>query len=52
MNEKWMKLIEGFEENGYTPGEVQRIIMYYEMTKDIDEKLKMLFEEEENERSD
>ncbi|MEH7503314.1 hypothetical protein V7152_15095 [Neobacillus drentensis] len=51
MNEKWNKLIEGFEENGYTPEEVQRIIMYYEMTKDIDEKLKKLYEEDKNERS-
>ncbi|MEY2196885.1 hypothetical protein AB7942_29870 [Neobacillus sp. BF23-41] len=49
MNEKWMKLIEECETNGYTPGEVQRILMYYEMTKDIDNKLKKLFEDEENE---
>jgi type II secretory pathway component PulF len=50
MNEKWIKLMEELEENGYTPYEVQRIIMYYEMTKNMDENLKKLFEEEANER--
>jgi hypothetical protein len=51
LNEQWTRLIEECEENGYTPYEVQRIIMYYEMTSGIDEKLKKLFEDEENERN-
>jgi hypothetical protein len=50
MNEQWMKLIEECEANGYTPREVQRILMYYALVKDVDIKLKKLFEDEENER--
>jgi hypothetical protein len=50
MNETWKKLIKECEENGYTPREVQRILMFYEMTKDIDKNLKKLFEDEGNER--
>jgi hypothetical protein len=49
MYDKWKKLIEECEKNGYTPREVQRILMYYEMTSGIDEKLKKLYEEESNE---
>jgi hypothetical protein len=52
MNESWKKLIKECEENGYTAREVQRILMFYEMTKDIDNKLKKLYEDEENERDD
>lgn len=51
MNDMWNKLIEECEGNGYTPKDVQRIIMYYEMTCDIDNKLKKLFEEEENDNN-
>ncbi|MEH6957212.1 hypothetical protein [Neobacillus drentensis] len=52
MEEKWMKFIVECEANGYEPAEVQRILMYYEMTKDIDNKLKKLFEDEKNESTD
>jgi hypothetical protein len=52
MKHTWGKLIEECEQNGYTPREVQRILWYYEMTKDIDKNLKKLFEDEENERDD
>jgi hypothetical protein len=48
MNDKWKQLIEECEENGYNPREVQRIIMYYEMTTGLDEKLKKLYEDEKN----
>jgi hypothetical protein len=50
MNNKWKKLCEEFEENGYTPYDIQRMVMFYEMTKNIDDKLKKLYEDEANER--
>jgi len=52
MNESWMKLIKECQGNGYTPREVQRILMFYEMTRDLDAKLKKLYEDEENECDD
>ncbi|MCL6573981.1 MAG: hypothetical protein K6T88_20240 [Bacillus sp. (in: Bacteria)] len=52
MNEKWIKLIKQFEGEGYTPGEIQRIVWLYEMMKYQDEKSKDLFEDDENEHND
>lgn len=51
MNEKWKRLIEEFEEKGYTPYDIQRIVMTYEMMMSYDEKIKKLYEDEENNRS-
>jgi hypothetical protein len=51
MNEKWKRLIEEFEEKGYTPYDIQRIVMTYEMMMSYDEKIKKLHEDEENNRS-
>jgi hypothetical protein len=44
MKKSWMNLIEQFEKNGYTPQDIQRIVMVYEMTKENDELLKKSFE--------
>lgn len=52
MNEKWKKLIEQFEENGYTPRDIQRIVHFYDVTMETDKMLKKLYEDEENERTD
>jgi len=40
INESWQKLIQKYEQNGYTPREVQRVLMFYEMTRDLDAKFK------------
>lgn len=49
MNVKWEKLIEQFIEAGYTPWDIQRIVMLYEMTRENDEALKrMMGQEKEN----
>lgn len=48
MNEKWKKLIEQFDENGYTPHDVQRIVHFYDVMMDTDKRLKKLYKEEEN----
>jgi hypothetical protein len=48
MNEKWIRLFKHFESEGYTPGEIQRIVWLYEMMKFQDEKSKGLFEDDEN----
>ncbi|MEH7076967.1 hypothetical protein [Neobacillus drentensis] len=48
MNEMWKKLIEQFEENGYTPRDVQRIVHFYEVMMDTAKRLKKLYEDEEN----
>jgi DNA-binding transcriptional MerR regulator len=42
--DRWMKLIKQFEENGYKPQDIQRIVMVYEMTKENDELLKKTLE--------
>jgi tRNA A37 N6-isopentenylltransferase MiaA len=52
MNEKWKKLIQQFEENGYTPNDIQRIVHFYDVMMETDKKLKKLYEDEENERTD
>jgi hypothetical protein len=52
MNEKWMKLFEQFDGEGYTPGEIKRIVWLYETIKFQDEKSKGLFEGNENEHND
>lgn len=46
LNEKWIKLIEQFVENGCTPQDIQRIVMVYEMAKENDEALKKMNENE------
>jgi hypothetical protein len=51
MNEKWKKICEEFEEKKYTPYDIQRIIMTYEMMMSYDEKIKKLYEDEANERN-
>lgn len=52
MNEKWKKLIQQFEENGYTPNDIQRIVHFYDVTMETDKMLKKLYEVEENELTD
>ncbi|WP_419956559.1 hypothetical protein ACN6MT_03110 [Neobacillus niacini] len=52
MNEKWKKLIEQFERNGYTPKDIQRIVHFYDVTMETDKMLKNLYEDEENEHTD
>lgn len=52
MNEKWKKLIQQFEENGYTPSDIQRIVHFYDVTMETDKMLKKLYEDEENEHTD
>jgi hypothetical protein len=52
MNEKWKKLIQQFEENRYSPGDVQRIVHFYDVTMETDKMLKKLYEDEENEHND
>jgi hypothetical protein len=52
MNEKRKKLIEQFEENGYTPTDIQRIVHFYDVTMETDKMLKKLYEDDENERTD
>jgi hypothetical protein len=52
MNEKWKKLIQQFEENGYTPIDIQRIVHFYDVTMETDKMLKKLYEDEENECTD
>lgn len=48
MNVKWIKLIDQFEKNGYTPKDVQRIVHFYDVLMDTDKRLKDLYEDEEN----
>jgi hypothetical protein len=52
MNEKRKKLIEQFEEIGYTPSDIQRIVHFYDVTMETDKMLKKLYEDEENEHTD
>jgi hypothetical protein len=52
MNEKWKKLIQQFEENGYTPSDIQRIVHFYDVTMETDKMLKKLYEDDENEGTD
>jgi hypothetical protein len=52
MNEKWKKLIQQFEENGYTPSDIKRIVHFYDVTMETDKMMKKLYEDEENERAD
>lgn len=52
MNEKWKKLIENFEENGYEPEVIQMIVHFYDMMKEQHKIMKKLYEEEKNERID
>ncbi|MEH6994247.1 hypothetical protein V7075_16250 [Neobacillus drentensis] len=52
MNEKWKNLIQQFEENGYSPGDIQRIVHFYDVTMETDKMLKKLYEDEENEFTD
>ena len=51
MDNSWKKLVEECKSNGYTPREVQRILMYYEMITGLDVKLKKLYEDEESEET-
>jgi hypothetical protein len=52
MNEKWKKLIQQFEENGYSPSDIQRIVHFYDVTMETDKMLKKLYEDDENEPTD
>jgi hypothetical protein len=52
MKEKWKKLIEQFEKNGYTPKDIQRIVHFYDLTMETDKMLKKSYEDEENEHTD
>ncbi|WHZ03409.1 hypothetical protein QNH48_01540 [Neobacillus sp. YX16] len=52
MNEKWKKLIQQFEENGYTPRDIQMIVHFYNVTMETDKILKKMYEDEKNERTD
>lgn len=49
MDEKWLKLVEQFENAGYSPRDIQRMVMVYETAKINDEKFKNLPEDEQNE---
>lgn len=49
MKNKWMNLFIQFEESGYKPEDIKRIVMVYEMTKENDEMLKEMFENEKAE---
>jgi hypothetical protein len=50
MKEKWMKLFMDFEESGYDPKDIKRIVMVYEMTRENDEMLKEMLAEKPNEK--
>jgi hypothetical protein len=53
MYEKWRRLIDQFENNdGYTPSDIQRIVHFYDVMMETDNKLKKLYEDEENECTD
>ncbi|MEH7012436.1 hypothetical protein V7087_16750 [Neobacillus niacini] len=52
MDEKWKVLIDQFERTGYTPQDVQRIVHFYDVMMATDKRLKMLYEEDENEHLD
>ncbi|MDQ1003946.1 hypothetical protein QFZ28_004346 [Neobacillus niacini] len=51
MNEKWMKLIKNFEDNGYEPEDIQFIVHFYDTMLETHEQMKKLYEEEKNERN-
>lgn len=51
MIEKWKNLIDEFEEKRYSPYDIQRIVMTYEMMMSYDEKIKKLYEDEANDRN-
>jgi hypothetical protein len=44
--ERWLRLIEQFEKNGYKPQDIQRIVILYEMMKENDRLLKEAMEKE------
>lgn len=46
----WMKLIEQFEENGYKPQDIQRIVLFYEQTMANDKLLKEMYKKEKCDR--
>ncbi|MEH7093919.1 hypothetical protein [Neobacillus vireti] len=46
MNEKWEKLIENFEENGYTPRDIQMIVHFYDMMKEQHKIMKKYYEDD------
>jgi hypothetical protein len=51
MKNEWQQLIKEFKEKGYTPYDIQRMVMTYEMMMSYDEKIKKLYEDEANERN-
>lgn len=51
MEKKWLELCEGFEESGYKPSDIQRIVMVYEMSREHDEMLKKMLEEKNNKQT-
>ncbi|MFP5111819.1 hypothetical protein ACSU64_05505 [Bacillaceae bacterium C204] len=52
MNEKWINLIEEFEENGQTPEDIQMIIHFYDMMTEQHKIMKKYYEDMKNECSD
>ncbi|MDR4948121.1 hypothetical protein [Neobacillus cucumis] len=52
MNEKWKKLIENFEEMGYTPKDIQMIVHFYDTMTEQHKILKKYYEEDDNEHND
>ncbi|MFB3164713.1 hypothetical protein ABLO26_25465 [Neobacillus sp. 179-J 1A1 HS] len=50
MNEKWIKLVENFKENGNEPEDIQMIVHFYDVMMETHGRLKKLYEEEKDER--
>ncbi|MFB3168492.1 hypothetical protein P5G62_015345 [Neobacillus sp. 179-C4.2 HS] len=50
MNEKWIKLVENYKENGYEPEDIQMIVHFYDVMMETHGQLKKLYEEEKDER--
>lgn len=48
---KWMELFADFEESGYTPSDIKRIVMVYEMSREHDEMLKEMLKEKNSQNS-
>ncbi|MBT2736176.1 hypothetical protein [Bacillus sp. ISL-7] len=52
MNEKWIKLIENFEEIGLTVRDVQFRVHFYDMMTEQHKIMKKYYEEDEDESTD
>lgn len=51
MNEKWIKLIKNFEENGYSPEDIQMIVHFYDTMTEQHQLIKKYYEEMKSERN-